>query len=260
MKITVFTSNQSRHLYLIDKLSEVGDVIYAIQESRSVFINSSRRTSIMQKYFRKVDMAQKTYFGDIHFLKSNVRQLVMQGGDLSLLSLDVMNEALHSDLYVVFGASYIKGSLVDFLVDHGAINIHMGVCPYYRGSDCNFWAAYDGHPEFIGATIHKLSRGLDSGSILYHALPKKGGEDSFMMGMRAVKIAHDSLAEKISDGEIFDSQPVQQDKLKQIRYSRMNEFTDEVAEYYMNHMPDSIEIERKLESRDMTDLVKAYVK
>src|SRR5690606_39404976 len=74
------------------------------------------------------------------------------------LPIYVLADALDSDVYVVFGASYIRGPLIDYLVARGAINIHMGVSPYYRGSSCNFWALYDGRPEYVGATIHKLSR------------------------------------------------------------------------------------------------------
>ena len=51
----------------------------------------------------------------------------------------------------------------------------MGVSPYYKGADCNFWALQDYKPQFVNATIHYLSKGLDTGDILYHALavPKK---------------------------------------------------------------------------------------
>ena len=70
-------------------------------------------------------------------------------------------------------AVYIKGPLVNFLIKKKAINIHMGISPYYRGADCNFWAMYDGNSHLVGATIHMLSKGLDSGSILYHAMSKK---------------------------------------------------------------------------------------
>ncbi len=51
-----------------------------------------------------------------------------------------------------------------------AINIHAGVSPYYRGTDCNFWALYDDNPHLVGTTIHLLSKGLDSGPMLYHAM------------------------------------------------------------------------------------------
>ena len=76
-----------------------------------------------------------------------------------------LQAALSSDIYIVFGASFIKGWLVDFLIKNKAINIHMGLSPYYRGSSCNFWAMYDNNPNYVGATIHYLSKGLDSGEI-----------------------------------------------------------------------------------------------
>ncbi len=56
--------------------------------------------------------------------------------------MNLLSDFLKSDVYVVFGSSYIRGELVDFLVKHKAINIHAGVSPYYRGTDCNFWALF----------------------------------------------------------------------------------------------------------------------
>ena len=47
----------------------------------------------------------------------------------------------------------------------------MGVSPYYRGTSCNFWAIYDDNPSYVGSTIHLLSKGLDSGDILFHCIP-----------------------------------------------------------------------------------------
>ncbi len=51
----------------------------------------------------------------------------VKSGDLNLLSRNQFDAALNSDVYVVFGASYIKGWLSDFLVEKHAINIHMGI-------------------------------------------------------------------------------------------------------------------------------------
>ena len=76
-----------------------------------------------------------------------------------------------TDLFIVFGSSFIKGKLIEELLKRRSINIHMGVSPFYRGSSCNFWAAYEENFHLIGSTIHLLSKGLDSGDILYHALP-----------------------------------------------------------------------------------------
>ena len=72
----------------------------------------------------------------------------------------------------MFGPSYIKGDLIDILVNKNSINIHMGVSPYYRSSSCNFWAMNNKDYEHVGSTIHMLSKGSDSGDMLFHALPK----------------------------------------------------------------------------------------
>ena len=263
MNITVFTGNQPRHISLIRELSKVADKVYAIQECRTVFPGQVQdhfnKTPIMQTYFEYVMDAEKDIFGDIDFLPSNVYQLPIKSEDINRLSLQTIHAALQSEVYVVFGGGYIKGELIDFLVEHKAVNIHMGVSPYYRGSSCNFWAAYDGHPEMIGATIHMLSKGLDSGSMLYHALPKPEETDTFKLGMKAVKVAHDSLVERIANGDIWKYTSVAQDKSREIRYSRYDDFNDMVAKEYLNSPLAPEEVYRKLVERDMNMFLNPFV-
>lgn len=128
MKITVFTSNQPRHISFITELAKIADEVYAVQECNTVFPGEIsdffKKSDVMQKYFMNVIEAEKDLFGKIEFLPSNVRSLSLKTGDLSRLSRDVLNDALQSDVYVVFGASYIRGWLIDFLVAQKAINIH----------------------------------------------------------------------------------------------------------------------------------------
>ena len=95
----------------------------------------------------------------------------------------------------------------------------MGLSPFYRGSSCNFWAVYDENPEFVGATIHLLSKGLDSGPILYHAMSDIK-TDPFEYSMSSVKSAFHSLAKKIKDKSIFSITPLIQKLDLEIRYSK----------------------------------------
>ncbi|MDH4227844.1 MAG: formyltransferase family protein [Deltaproteobacteria bacterium] len=237
MKITVFTSNQPRHLALVNRLADVSSTTYAVLECSTVFPgkveDSYKKTDVMRRYFEKVIAAENALYGNISFSKSNVRTLAIKKGDLSMLGNEHLKEALCSDLYVVFGASYIKGWLIDYLVSKKAINIHMGVSPYYRGSACNFWALYDNKPEYVGATVHLLSKGLDSGPVLYHALPVLKGDTPFEFTMRAVEAAQESLVERISSNQIFDFQPQEQDRSQEIRYAKKSDFTDEVADEFL---------------------------
>jgi folate-dependent phosphoribosylglycinamide formyltransferase PurN len=239
MKITVFSSNQPRHISLAKELGKIADEVFFISEVNTVFPGQIddffKKTDVMQGYFANVISSEKKVFGDIEFLPSNIRTLSIKSGDLNRLDRSQLEEALHSDVYVVFGASYIKGWLIDFLVHKGALNIHMGISPFYRGSSCNFWALYDNNPSYVGSTIHMLSKGLDSGDMLFHCLPKfVDGDSPFDFTMRSVRAAHYGLCQSISDGSIISMERVVQDKTTELRYTRNSDFTDEVANEFLN--------------------------
>ena len=263
MKITVFTSNQPRHISLINSLASISDTVYAIQECNTVFPGEVKdfydNSDVMNTYFQHVRSAEKEVFGSISFLSGNIAHLALKDDDLNKVSQEILAPALQSDVYVVFGASYIKGWLIDYLIQRRAINIHMGISPYYRGSSCNFWAAYDGHPELVGATIHLLGKGLDSGAMLYHALPKAEAVDPFVLGMKAVKVAHESLVERIANGEIFRYEFIPQDRSKEYRYTKNCDFTDAVAKDYLDHLLTPEQLKSKLENRDLSLLEKPFI-
>tara|TARA_B110000483_G_scaffold161817_1_gene191833 strand:+ start:1719 stop:2507 length:789 start_codon:yes stop_codon:yes gene_type:complete len=237
MKITLFTSNKNRHNYLINLLSTISDELFVVQECGTIFpgiIPGHYPASlIMKKYFENVNDAQSRLFGNsfINNSKKNIKILPMLFGDLNKCSKNLLLDFLKSDVYIVFGSSYIKGELADFLVEQHAINIHAGVSPYYRGTDCNFWALFDGNPHLAGTTIHLLSKGLDSGPILYHAMSNIK-INSFEYTMSTIKSAFHSIAERIKDNSIFKINPIDQDKRREIRYSRNIEFNEEIIKDY----------------------------
>ena len=237
MKVTLFTSNNKRHNYLINLLSGISDELYVIQECGTIFPGivpgHYQASSIMKKYFENVNNAQSQIFGNsyINNKNKNIKILPILSGDLNQCSINLLLDFLKSDVYVVFGSSYIKGELVEFLVKQKTINIHAGVSPYYRGCDCNFWALYDGNPHLVGSTIHLLSKGLDNGPMLYHAMSNLK-TNPFEYTMSTVKSAFHSIAERIKDGSIFTIKPLVQDKIKEIRYSKKVEFSEEVVKKY----------------------------
>ena len=46
------------------------------------------------------------------------------------------------------------------------MNLHVGLSQYYRGSSCNFWPIHDLKPQLLGATVHFVSKRIDSGNIV----------------------------------------------------------------------------------------------
>ena len=236
MNITLITSDQIRHNYLVNLLSNIATKLDVIQEKKTFFSNQNKISNLMKNYFLKVDDAQKKVFGNTAIDKKNknIKLLSLENKELEKCSLNSLSDFLNSDIFIVFGSSFIKKDLVNFLIDHKALNIHLGISPYYRGTDCNFWALFDNNPHLVGATIHLLSKGLDSGQILYHALSEIK-EDPFIYTMSAVKSAFESIAQKIENKTIFEHTPEIQDKSKEIKYSKKNEFNDEVIKkFFLN--------------------------
>lgn len=263
MKITVLTGNQPRHLALIESLADLADEVFAVQECTSVFAGQGpdgrARSPVMRDYFARVSAAEEKVFGPPRFSRrTNVRRLAVTMGDLSRAPIDVLQPALDSDHYVVFGASWIRGELCEALVERRAVNVHLGVCPFYRGSACNFWALYDRRPDYLGATIHRLAAGLDAGPILFHAFLAPAPMDGFEAGMRAVKAAHEGLLQSLSSGELDRLKPVAQDDSRLLRYSKNAEFTDEIAREYLSRVAAPADIERAFRSRDASLFVRPF--
>ena len=235
MKITLFTSNQSRHNYLINRLSEIADQLFVVQENDTRFPGLSPghypASKIYQDYFKNVQDAEKKLFGDNYINCNNLNLISFLEGDLNKAGIKFFSEFLKSDIYIVTGSSYIKGELAEFLIEKKAISIHMGLAPYYRGTDCNFWALFDGNPELVGATIYLLSKGLDTGEILYHAISEIK-TNPYIYTMSCVKSAFDSLIDRIKKNSLYKHSSIKQDNSKEVRYSKKIEFNEDVIKKF----------------------------
>ena len=116
MKITLFTSNKSRHNFFINLLSEIATELFVIQECGTIFTGivpgHYPATPSMKKYFLNVNNAQLKYFGNTYIenSKNNIRLLPIQYGDLNKCSLEIISDFLKSDIYIVFGSSISKMS------------------------------------------------------------------------------------------------------------------------------------------------------
>lgn len=237
MKITLFTSSNQRHCNLINLLSKISKKLFVIQEKKKSISKKYKinypNSNILKEYFKNVSNAEKKIFKKKSINKSlkNINLLSINQGELKNISLNKIKNFFKSDIYIVFGCSFIKGELAEILISKKAINIHAGISPYYRGSDCNFWALYDNNLHLVGTTIHLLSKGLDSGPILYHAMPKKN-KDPFLYTMLSLKSAFLSLVERINDGLIFKIKPKKQKKSLLVRYTRKVDLNSKAIEEY----------------------------
>jgi methionyl-tRNA formyltransferase len=76
-------------------------------------------------------------------------------------------QAMEPDLIVVSGTKLIKDPVFAIRPRLGLVNLHTGLSPYYRGGpNCTLWCLANHEPQYIGATVHLLDPGIDSGAIL----------------------------------------------------------------------------------------------
>lgn len=228
MNIAVFTSNQPRHIALLDALVEAGHDVVATIEPKTYLLPEQ---PVLREYWRRVREAECDVFGGRWL--AYCPTYTIKPGELSAIPSEYFPGILErADRYIVFSASYITGSLADAMIAAGALNLHVGIAPEYRGSAPNAWAWYDGNPHLIGAQVQRLGKGLDAGEILAE-VRVGAGEDYFLRSMRAVRHGIDALVALLNTPEPW--LPVRpNDRAKQIRYARKAEFTEEIAAKIMD--------------------------
>ncbi len=67
------------------------------------------------------------------------------------------------------------------------VNYHAGLSPFYRGSGTNVFPICNREPEYIGATIHYIDEGIDSGDIIVQGRPEFSlDDDSHTLGCKTL--------------------------------------------------------------------------
>ena len=93
MKVTLFTSNNHRHNYLINLLSNFCDELWVVQECKTLFTGKNdekyQNKNIIEEYFNKVLEAQNKIFKKEFVNKNNknIKTLPILYGELNKLSL-----------------------------------------------------------------------------------------------------------------------------------------------------------------------------
>jgi len=114
------------------------------------------------------------------------------------------------DVVLVFGTGILREPFLSAF-EGRIINIHLGLSPYYRGAGTNFWPLVNRQPEYVGATIHYLDAGIDTGPILAHARPHiERGDGPHDLGNKTIAAAAQALLRAASAHTAGIARPVSQ--------------------------------------------------
>jgi methionyl-tRNA formyltransferase len=129
-------------------------------------------------------------------------------------------DRLRPDVIAVFGTSLIRGPLLE-RGRLGIFNLHGGLSPRYRGADCTFWALYNGEPDQVGCTLHRIDSGIDTGTLVAHIRPEvREGDDEltlFWRGVRDSANVYAEMLERLERGEALGEPQAEKGTLYQVR-------------------------------------------
>ncbi len=152
------------------------------------------------------------------------------------LNSDATLEFLESagvETLVVYGTNLIKEPLLEHFGGR-IVNMHLGLSPYYRGTATNFYPLLNEEPEYVGATIHLIDSGIDSGPIFRHARPViVAGDRPHTIGCKAILAGIEAMIAVLREFESGQIEPVPQWKVPNARlYLRRDYHPRQVVELY----------------------------
>jgi Methionyl-tRNA formyltransferase len=119
--------------------------------------------------------------------------LVRQPHAVNAVELRDWLRALEPDLLLSIAYNQILHAPVREVARHGALNLHAGKLPFYRGRNVINWALINGETE-IGITAHLMDDGIDTGDIVLQRTLPIGWTDTYGTVLRRVTDALPALA------------------------------------------------------------------
>src|SRR5437762_1370326 len=96
--------------------------------------------------------------------------------------------ALQPDVIIQAGAGILRQHIFT-LARLATLNLHHGIAPLIRGMCSIYWALWEDRPEWLGATVHRIDAGIDTGQALAYAsvTPQTPGEGYPSLFVRATQ-------------------------------------------------------------------------
>jgi methionyl-tRNA formyltransferase len=215
LTVLILCGRSPRHLYVANRLCKAAIPLAIVQETgREWTVRKASRalrpTNLWSKTSRRIrgkqdrrDDEAKFFFGSEEPALAR-REIVVEVPYINHPKVSALADRLKPDVIAVFGTGLIRAPLLA-AGRLGIINLHGGLSPQYRGSDCTFWALLNGEPDQVGCTLHFIDQGIDTGNLIAHICPEvTERDDELTLFWRAVRDSAEIYAqclERLGRGE-----------------------------------------------------------
>lgn len=220
MRVAVLTSVDTRHRYFANVMARHMDVVAVVYEqtgyspARTFGCGLSKEEeSVVAAHFDERARQEDLFFGkDAGWIRERTGTRVIQLVPGALNSPRTLNfvRGAKPDVVLVYGTNLIRDPLLSTFSGR-MVNLHLGLSPYYRGTATNFYPLLNEEPEYVGATIHVIDAGIDSGPILAQVRPRiVAGDQPHTIGCKAILAAVNAMATIVADWHSGRLTPVPQ--------------------------------------------------
>ncbi len=204
MRITILKGQDPRHNFFAQKIRTIENI------ETQVLTHKREDKSRLKKMLLK---SPKTFFNRVSkylvysFTKWNKKERDFFGSNIIENEKIVQNynneetiqliRDFKPDVIAVFGTPIIVKDILE-IPRYGAINLHGGISPEYKGGNTIFWALFNNDLEKVGATIHYMAEKVDSGEVLAKVYPDLNSQDDeFSASAKTFKYATEEFLEII---------------------------------------------------------------
>ena len=249
--IVLLTSTQRRHRYFVERLHSQFPIAAVFTESFSYpepQAATAEEARAWDWYFTRRAEYEKRVFGPGPSLPAAnpPAEISIPKGKLNAPeTLDAV--ARHRPGFLaLFGTGLLSREFIGRFPDR-LFNLHAGLPTHCRGSGCNFWPVHDGHPEQLGAAIHRVDAGIDSGTVILEDTPVlEAEEDEQTLSGKPVMLGVELMAAVLRKWLAGEKLPAQEPKPPG-RLRRMKEFTP-AAVLRVKRMVESGELHERVDA------------
>lgn len=178
-KLLIFSGLNRRYKYIVNKLLDKypnssliiqeitkGDYIGKYDDDNNKL--DKEAIELINKHLKTRDEVESEYYKEDVFHLDNCNDVLYVNSETlsSDKTVRFINKVWPSVTFS-FGVGMIGKKVLDALTDCIAINLHLGLSPYYRSSDTLLWPLYLQNPNHIGITLHQIDQQADHGAIYY---------------------------------------------------------------------------------------------
>ena len=246
--LLVIAGNQLRHQYFANQLNFHFPLSAVFTEHfehpETAFKGSEEREGWKQFFIsrRKAEEQYLTFSNNIP--SQNIPKFFNIGQ--GLINHDETLQAVQSfspTKIIIFGTSLL-GSKYLKLYPNCIFNLHVGLSQYYRGSSCNFWPIHELRPDLLGATIHYVERGIDSGEIINQdTIQLEENDSEYTLMVKTIILGTKLMIDSINKFNI--KPPVKAEQNKNGKLYLMKHFTPE-AVLKVRHLVNSGSLKHKI--------------